>query len=1119
MRSKKTPAPLRSTSGDAYPAGPLSPADNSPFSSAAFDQYMMGGVQNEARCGAGGAKEPTAPAGGLGKKLLSFPWTRSDKKHAAQQQQQQIVAQQTPPSPTVASPPAASSLQTTASLPMGFPAPPPPSASTKPQQHPSVAIFVPQHAQSNSSLSTFRTTSSFASTSIFASSQDGWESEATSLSLTSSPESSGRSDSGYAPRMWRVKGLKDEAMSAPRQRPLSDIVERENEDVRSSLYYDSPSGSPSPSMRGSPVRRNSTPVPHSVAAMMLAADPETPPRPKRFSTSCVKPSPTSPPFDPAYEVAMAVATRRRQQLAQQQHQQHQQLEASPARSIGGDEADDEVSPVRGGAQRRSSFGGMSSLSSARIPSIRFEGISMDAVFAEVEKNLNGETSGSPARSMGGKREKRRSRVLSMYMPLNLAAAASVEPPLPTAPAGMSTSGSSSSLAESTISLSPSMRDLLRSESVTPTFSTVEAAASSSPPAPPAAPLLPLDAPRPRPWPRRTSSRPSPLNVAAANAISAWAASPASAPLQQPAPLWSPPAQGQYTFSHTAKRRSMAPTPTKQLVSPPLAGAFPSSSGSSSPVSPPLAGAFSLSPTSASPSPAGGSGLTLGEPFNPDPSPALSTTSTFRPYDIPELLVCPPSPTQEELDQRHLQQQHLQQRRGSTTSVASTASYPAETRVTVVPDKRVIRMSTRAPSRRQDRRTYVSPPQQHAASFAPPQPVSRSASPVFAPAPAPAPVPSPPSSTASSTTPTIALSPSFPMVPYQPPSVARTDFHPALSSLSAPPSPAGSSRTAEDDSSDCEESLHNMLMRLNRPHTPPEESSALAKEQQEATAPSESSLSLTKLALELHNTAHGSRLSMLAREMSASVAPSSSSAAKENVALRPDSPAKRDRRLSKLYHFDSDDSAARYGDASTLSSSLTSSAAVPSPRQIAALKLEGGARPLSPSVTHQSVALRSLCGEQHGGRNFSSSDEEDEEDASGFDFDADHRFDFGGDGDEGGEEDLDIESEIDKTLASIVQSASQSTFSSAASTSSSFASPGSVPRRRASYQHHHAQNSSLSSFASVDAERLPRSTSASSELTESSFDSSFSGEDAGEAVVCLGERVSCTYDVGVIGMAM
>ncbi|GAA5865103.1 hypothetical protein JCM8547_007713 [Rhodosporidiobolus lusitaniae] len=1198
MRTKKSnaalrPSPVLSVDEDVFSSRPLSTGPPSPvFNSAAFDRYMMGALAgpeenaNDASLpvrGGGGGKEG---GGGLGKKLLSFPWTRSDKKHAAQQQQQIVAsapssaaAVPSSPTPTVSSlNPSPPHLQTTSSLPLGFPSPPPHGA--VPSQHPSIAAFHPhpqhqhQHEPSHSSLSTFRTTSSFASTALFASSNDGWESEATSLSLTSSPESGRDSSSeGCPPRMWRVKGLR----TAPF---LSDIAE--SDDQRLSQCYDglgltataaSPTSSPHPLGRraSTPVRRNSTPVPRMVA--MMLADPETPPRPKRYSTSSLQE--TSPSFD-----AAACETARKKEIS------------------GDDEdADDEVSPQRVVVPKRHStmppLGG-GGLASARIPSIRFEGLSMDAVFAEVEKKLSAveaeeqvEVAGAREKTAvgEGKKQRRRSRVLSLYKPQALSYGSEEDEKPRSLVEEPAQSTSSSSLASSTLSRTSSSTDLSLTGSTTSTSS-------------------PFDAPRPRPYPRRTSSRPSPLNVAAANAVGAWT-SPASAPLQQGAPLWSPPAAGSSGFFSPTEA---GPQPMYGLISPPLAGAFspPSPSAltaiASSSCATPTVGASSLSPS------------TLGEPFNPtptaSPSPALSSASTFKPYDIPELLVCPPSPTQDELDLARAKeterrtriqqiQRQTQQRRRSSIPPQTMVSGP--TRVTVVPEKKMVRMSTRAPA--SSRRTYVSPSLLQASTFA--SPSSRSASPVV---PTYSPLPSPSSSRPASpavpvrrdstppVSPTIIVSPSFSAEPYVPSSVARTDFHPALSSLSSTvtsrlsrpsspssytaPSDAGlglavSPAMGEDDyssscSSDCEESLHNMLMRLNRPHTPPKTPLSSSSSSSEAAAADEqdlvstsSSLSLTSLALELHNTSH-SRLSMLAREMGAVVASSSSSspAGKENRAPSPSGhssllpsssdalTSKRDRRLSKLYSSSPESTVSRFDDAPVLMSN-------------------GTARPLSPLVRHQSLAVHSQHGESGEGRNFSSSSDEGEGEDEGGEVEMPspveqekqlfpHREHEEEEEEEeaGLEEDVDIESEIDKTLASICGTgparARGKSHGSSFSISSAEeevsedeqAQEKEEPRRREpfapkqafqhTHSHQHQHTSSFDSFDSFDSSsslsfdspspyvgerpKLPRSESTSSTFTDSSFDSTDEGA-MDEVVVCLGERISCTYDVGVIGVAM
>ncbi|GAA5860848.1 hypothetical protein JCM1840_001985 [Sporobolomyces johnsonii] len=1000
MRNKKSTPTLRQASPSAPAAddpffirpapNASSPTAHAPFNAAAFDRYMMGGAETGHAGGdaSGTRKEGQSGGGGLGKKLLSFPWTRSDKKHATQQ------LPHLPPSPTISSP-ITSTLQTTASLPLGFPCPPPaaavgplpPSTSNKPQQHPSAAAIGAQSRDhpSNSSLSTFRTTSSFASTALFASSTDGWESEPTSASLTSSPES-GRDSCGEAMphRMWRVKGMAEQQQPW-RHDPL-DVVREEDETRSARQSFDG--------------RRNSTPVPRMVAAML--ADPETPPRPKRFSTSS-KPSPTSPPFDPVYEKAAA-------RIRRAEEEGNAALTSSPESS--GD-ADDEVSPPRGKGRmvmRRDRsqddlLMGSSLSSRTRIPSIRFEGLSMDAVFAEVEKKINGEAKIAEESSTTelDKKAKRRSRVLSMYKPLTYGEDFTKEDgePLPPSPSP---------------STSTTTMDSLRSQSVTPTSA-----------------IGPLDVARPRPYPRRTSSRPTPLNVAAANSM--LIAGPASAPVFGTSSSSS-------SISSPTSCGAVSPIPNRappmQIASPPLAGSFSPTLGGG-PLSPTL-GSAPLSPTL--PSSPG-----LAEPFNP--SPALSTTSTFRPFDIPEVCVFPPSPEQREREASMVVVRAAPNRRRSEPSQPMISG---PTKVTMVQERKVVRVSTRAPSKRSERQRMYTPPSAPVSSVPHlPQLELRPSSSVETP---------PASPTLDS--PTIPSLASFNAIPYAVPSVARTDFHPALSNLSV-------EQPVEDDSSDCEESLHNMLMRLNRPHTPPTSSSA------EASATP--SLSLTELALELH-TASQSRLSMLAREMSpgGSSSPSSTSS-KENV-----SPLSVRRLHRKSRVYESDDSATRFGDA---------------PLTITVPK------PLLPSVTHQPL-LESLRGEPRSG----SEDEENYDQAQS----------------KRNRSPVDLEKEIDDTLASIV--GSTSTFSSPSSAAS-------TPTHAHAHAHGHSdsmtsfESSSSLSFqdeasptgASPPRPKLPRSESLTSNFTDSSYDSTETETETEEGIVCLGERIACTYDVGVIGMAI
>ncbi|GAA6061746.1 hypothetical protein JCM10212_000479 [Sporobolomyces blumeae] len=1012
MRNRKSNAALRQAASPST-ASPASPVDahfpptptattfasssNSPYDAAEFDRFMKGGANATSEGHDASAPSTSNAKNSRGKKLLSFPWSRSDKKPSMQSQSSPIL------SPTTISSPVLATFKTTSSLPLGFPTPPASDASrakSAPQQHP-CATAVPSssqafsHQESNSSLSTYRTTSSFASTALFASSNEGWDSEATSLSLTSSPES-GRDSCGEAmpQRMWRVKHSPAEQLD-----PV-----REEEETRSLRY----------SVDG---RRNSTPIPCMVAAML--ADPETPPRPKRFSTSS-KPSPSSPPFDPAYEQA---AARRRQES---ERRSEQGSGASPGSN--GD-ADDEVSPPRSkGRLFRRDWSDDALLanptfsSKTRIPSIRFEGLSMDAVFAEVEKKMNGEGGsnlGESATAQADKKARRRSHVLSLYMPTTYTF--DDEPALPPSPSPSS---------------APQTTDPIRSGSVTPTSA--------------------ADLGRPRPIPRRTSSRPSPVNVVAANTV---VGGPASAPVfgtsaplspsSPQAPAWQDP------FSAASSR---AATPD-QLASPPLSGSF-------SPSSQTFAG------------PAG-----LGEPFvqssSPSPSPALSSTSTFRPCEIPEVCIFPPSP--EQRSRNSGLSSGLSSRRSSEPSPPVTI-VTGPTKVTLVHEKRVVRVSTRAPSKKSERQRMFTPP-----SITVGSPSSRPASPARPPPldlAATRDVATPPLSP-SLDSPTI---PAFYSIPYNPPTVARTDFHPALSSLAVEAQPI------DDDSSDCEETLNHMLMRLQRPHTPPGADSAPA------------ATSLTENALQIH-TASQSRLSMIARGLNSndlSSSPSSNyslsslarGAGKENENISPLS-VRRMHRKSRVY--ESDDSATRYGDA-----------------------------PLSIAVPHslsRTPSQRAVV-EVYSEADDDSSDE----------FAAAAK-----------QAQVDLEKEIDDTLASIVGSTSASTFSL------SSASSASSPPPPLAKSHRRNQNDSISSTSSFpftdespgsgesstsssdlrteeqedkgDATRstLPHSESYGSNLTCDSFDSASTETETEtegeEAIVCLGERIECNYNVGVIGMAM
>ena len=381
---------------------------------------------------------------------------------------------------------------------------------TIPRQHPSSAFTSPLLATSASdprTMSTFNSGSSFASTALFS---DEWESsgsEATSQ-LASSPESG----SGLAPRMWKVRA--DERVSQNGESPLRTELRRpswnadesESSDDRVELGY--------------LAHRNSTPIPSSFSLANLA-EPTTPPRFKRFSTSTLKASPTSPPFDLQQERAKAARERRGES-------------ATDRTADDVEAADDEMSPPRLGRQevgrlqqqlrnRHSASGFLFAsdvpYASSRIPSIRFEGISMDAVFAEVEKKMQSDEARKDVlASAADKKARRRSRVLSQYKPLEYG---SFTTSPPAHQGSFSSAGSVPSLAASG-STSTSL-STMASLSSTDSIGSFDRSATPTP--------TTTEASRPRPYPRRTSSRrPAPLDVVAANSLpSAEAVSPNATP--------------------------------------------------------------------------------------------------------------------------------------------------------------------------------------------------------------------------------------------------------------------------------------------------------------------------------------------------------------------------------------------------------------------------------------------------------------------------------------------------------------------------------------------------------------------------------------------------------------
>ena len=428
LKGRKSSPNMRSTSPAPPPRGaspaPPVPRHQADVFSDVTNASANAGLGIQAGPGHHGAGAGTG-SGGFAK-LLSFPWHRGGEKGKA-------------PSPT---PPraiaGASPLDFNAPLPSPpwtssvppFPRPPthtptrqnaPPPPPPQPVQHASAAV-IPAQLTGATSVSTMSTSSSFASTALFT---DDWESEdggsTQDSSIASSPEGS------QPRRMWKVRDgtqpyptRKDATPYSPLRKEMSTVVEEAPE---------------SPSHK-----RTSTPGPGGVGmSMMLLAGPATPPRLIHRLSASSKPSPTSPPFDPLFERAVAEGRTRT-------------FPPSPQSPEESGDADDEVSPPRARrGMRRASLGspqkllGESSTELAyadgfrmRIPSIRFEGISMDAVFAEVEKK------------MGDDREKkanrRRTRVLSTYRPFG--SDASFGSSEGTAPPSLSTSHDSFSTLES-----------------------------------------------------------------------------------------------------------------------------------------------------------------------------------------------------------------------------------------------------------------------------------------------------------------------------------------------------------------------------------------------------------------------------------------------------------------------------------------------------------------------------------------------------------------------------------------------------------------------------------------------------------------------------------------------
>ncbi|KAL8283636.1 hypothetical protein RQP46_005431 [Phenoliferia psychrophenolica] len=566
----------------------------------------MAGLGIEAAPSSTGATAGAGPGGFA--KLLSFPWHRGGDKASK------------PTSPTIQHTPAfASPADIYAPLPSPpltsvsrpFPGPPagprtrpfvPTPPSQRIVQHASAAVLPPKLSGATS-VSTMSTSSSFASTALFT---DDWESEdggsTQDSSIASSPEGS------QPRRMWKVRDDSPQSVVPTPSSPLRSI---------SSVVEEAPE---------TPHRKRNSAVASAAIISRMLADPATPPRLVHRLSASSKPSPTSPPFDPLFEQAVAEGRTRT-------------FPPSPRSPEESGDADDEVSPPRARrGMRRASLGSRQELmgqslnelvysdglhgmhSRPRIPSIRFEGISMDAVFAEVEKKMGDEKEKKASR--------RRTRVLSTYRPFGSDASlgsTATSPGLSTSQNSLSTlSSSTESWTDSQLSLES---QLAEQEAPHPTIDRSQ----STTPTPRSYPTLVSHA---RPLPRRSSSRPAPLNVAAANAIATSA--PRSSPVLSP----------------------RTPTPRSPALSP------------RSPLSPATA---NFSPGS------------LGDAFSPYPSPALSSTSTFRgpPSPIPELWVRPPTP------ERALPSPRLPGPMGPYS-----ISNPG-TKVVVVQEKRQIKMSSRA----------------------------------------------------------------------------------------------------------------------------------------------------------------------------------------------------------------------------------------------------------------------------------------------------------------------------------------------------------------------------------------------------------------------------------------
>ncbi|KAK4046589.1 hypothetical protein OIV83_005959 [Microbotryomycetes sp. JL201] len=253
---------------------------------------------------------------------------------------------------------------------VAFPRPP------VPQQH-AVSAILPsrelfQKSDSASIVSTHKTTSSFASSSLFmhTDDEDGSYSEATSISSLSSVNSA---------KLWRLKGLSD----APTLNGAGGLLAVQEVDEDNLSVAESRRAS----------RRNSASVADFVAAMLAA--PDTPERPRRWSASSAHPMRDSP------------------------------KSRDVSASDGDDEGDLPARFVTAKQPRQQSTKPVSAFNgprwtpghSVRIPSMRFDGLAMDQAFEEIEKRVEGSPRRrAPVTNSELKSHRRRTRVLSTYRP-------------------------------------------------------------------------------------------------------------------------------------------------------------------------------------------------------------------------------------------------------------------------------------------------------------------------------------------------------------------------------------------------------------------------------------------------------------------------------------------------------------------------------------------------------------------------------------------------------------------------------------------------------------------------------------------------------------------------------